>query len=243
MLATFRKRPNVRRFEARKGRTPRDSAPMLIRSSDGMLEVALSHPWPDKDRLSEARPVPLEIDPTEIRLPGVVDARAMLQCGEGVLDVLHVQARIASARVVTGVSHDVSRPVGRLRQLLTSLREEDVAEDHTADGWVRIDRGSGPRAVGLSSQQQLSLAGHTVGRPPDRPRLADLQLDVLIEEAPANEVIPRDIEALELLRVLGLEEKRLTRRQRLEAVRRRLPEVGLREGLRGRGGRPPTGCL
>ena len=126
---------------------------------------------------------------------------------------------------------------------MTSLREEDVAEDHAADGWVRIDRGSRPRAVALSAQQQLSLAGHTVGRPPDRPRLADPHLDVLVEEAPANEVIPRDIEALELLRVLGLEEKRLARRQRLEAVRRRLPEVGLREVIAvAEEGRPPVVC-
>ena len=63
-------------------------------------------------------------------------------------------------------------------------------------------------AVGLSAQQQLRLAGHTIGRPPNRPCLADLQLDVLVKEATADEVVSRDIEALELLRVLGLEEKK-----------------------------------
>ena len=78
MLAALRKRPNVSSLQARESRTPRDSTPMLVRSSDGMLEVALPHPWPDKDRLSEARPFPFEIDPTEIRFPGVVDARTML---------------------------------------------------------------------------------------------------------------------------------------------------------------------
>lgn len=78
MLAALRKRPYVCRLEAREGRTSRDRTPVLVRSCDSMLEVALPHPWPDKDRLPIARPFPLKIDPTEIRLPGVVNARTML---------------------------------------------------------------------------------------------------------------------------------------------------------------------
>lgn len=109
------------------------------------------------------------------------------------------------------------------------LGEEDVAKDHAADRRVGIGDPSGPRPVGLGSGQQVGFVGHAVGRTPDRPCLADPQLDVFVEEAAADERVPGDVDVPELLGVLRLEEEGLAWGERLEAVRRGLPEIRLGE--------------
>lgn len=125
--------------------------------------------------------------------------------GKGVLYVLGVRASIGLRQVVSRVGHVVPCPVRGLGQFLTSIGEEDVAEDDAADGWVRIR--INPRAVRTCARRQLGFVEYAIGRTPDRPSLADPQLDVFVEEAAANQRIPRDVDGAKLLGVLGLEEE------------------------------------
>ena len=114
MLATRRKRHDVRRLKAGEDRARRHRTPIVVRRSNSPLEVALTHSRPHERWWAIARTFPFQRDAAEIWLPREVDPRATLKRSESVLNVLRVLARLWLCRVVTSEGDDVAVPVRRL---------------------------------------------------------------------------------------------------------------------------------
>jgi hypothetical protein len=135
-----RARRDPRSLKTREGRARRDRTPVVVRRRNSPLEVALTHARPHQHRGAIARPVPFQRDATEVWLPGWIDARAILEHGESVLNVLRVWAQLGMGGVIARGRHNVPVPVGRLQEFLPWRSKEDVPQHHAADGRVRLER-------------------------------------------------------------------------------------------------------
>src|SRR5690606_39077207 len=179
------------------GLTARHRAAEIVRFVDRAAEPALPHPRVDQNRVTVLRPVPLDRRAPKVGIPAKVNASISLHQLKGLQHVLRVGFPYSAERLIALDGDVVERPVRWLREFVTARCEEHVAEDDAANDWVGIVRPPLVRTVCPHAVEQLLFGVNPVSLSPDRPCLADGHLEVLLEEAAANERVARDVNVAE----------------------------------------------